>query len=101
MWGEIHLMTLEKEGNSIFLGLARCKNCNDKLQRLDNPFKGFCSEKCKKVFKGIRKIKAKDLHHIVFWYYLQRKNEYDNHTTNKRAYRSLKKLLNQLDEVFD
>lgn len=82
------------------LGLdVRCINCNDKLTRIDDLYDGFCSERCKRVYKGIRKLSPKNLHHIVFWYYIQRKNEIENRT-NKRSGRSLAKLIKQLDEVF-
>ena len=100
------LATEQPKGNErrkelIMLGIpVKCKNCEDRLQNVNDKFNGFCSERCSKIFKGIRKIKSKDLHHIVFWYYLQRLNEYQNRT-NKKSGRTLGKLLKELGEIFD
>ena len=99
--GEKTILTnVSKRQQLIKIGLARCKKCDSILKRLDDPFNGFCSERCDRIFNGIRKLKPKDLHHIVYWYYVQRRWKYQNEVKNKKAYRSLKKLLEQLDEVF-
>jgi phage FluMu protein Com len=79
----------------------RCINCNEILQRVDFQKSGFCSPRCKKIYQGIKKLKQKDLRHIVYWYYVQRKYEYEKQIKNKKARSSLRKLLDELESIFE
>jgi len=80
---------------------VRCINCNGILQRLHDQKSGFCSPRCKKIYQGIKNLKQKDLNHIVYWYYVQRKYEFEKQIKNKKARRSLRKLLDELESIFE
>lgn len=55
-----------------------CICCGILITRLDDPLKGFCSERCIKNKDMIDSLDYSNLVHVCFWYYTQRFSEFKN-----------------------
>lgn len=95
--------TKQEKKKQIELGLAKCGVCNETLTRIDDPYDGFCSERCSKQYDVIKSLSIRDLNHICIWYYVQslgqkRITEKEVSKLDRRCNRN--KLIQKLSEAY-